>query len=199
MQSRPCQPVDPAEEPVAASALLDGFPRLPGGLRSVKTRALLAYWRALPAGPSGIPHRRAVDPIGIGSRLLPHIFLCEYRPDGILIRLQGSYLSEQAGQTMTGLVIDGTTFGSNAAAILRLYGWVRETGRPLATHENVLTTRHDIIPCEVMHLPLLRDCPTGGVEVGYVLGALDRLDWGPLPHHDLQAKEWDTIQVVDGV
>jgi len=181
------------------SRLLVGFPHVDGGLRSAQSRALLAYWRALPAGPGGIPHRRAVDPVGIGPRLLPHIFLCEYRTDGrILIRLQGSYLAEQAGQSMTGRHIDQTTFGVNAGAILTLYQAIREIGRPLATHETVLTTRNDVIPCEVMHLPLLRDAPAGGTEIGYVLGSIDRLQHGPLPRHDLQAKEFEGIHVITG-
>ncbi|MGF1626372.1 MAG: PAS domain-containing protein [Alphaproteobacteria bacterium] len=192
----------PATEPELHARLLADFPRVTGGLRSPATRGVLAYWRALVPGAGGVPHRRAVDPIGIGGRLLPHIFLCEYAADGrILIRLQGSYLAEQAGQTMTGRHIDQSTFGVNAPAILRLYETVRATRCPLATHETVLTTRHDVIPCEVLHLPLLRDAPgtSGATEIGYVLGALDRLDDGLLPRHALQAKEVESIHVVDGI
>lgn len=197
MNPKPCFVDEPDDNVGARPPTLDAFPRRAGGLISPKCRSLLDYWRGLPAGPGGIPHRRSVDPVAIGARLLPHIFLCEYLADGVLVRLQGSYLSEQAGQTMTGRRIDGTTFGANAGLILALYDWVRTAGMPLATHETVLTTRFDVIPCEVLHLPLRRDRPGGGTEIGYVLGALDRLDRRVLPRHDLHAKEFEAIQIVE--
>jgi hypothetical protein len=179
-----------------ADALLASFPRVGGGLRSAKCRGLLEHWRTLcvRAG-GGLPSRTLLDPLNIAPALLPHLFLCEYREGGgVLIRLQGTYLADQAGQTMTGLCIDASTFGEAAPVVLRLYEAIRRARRPIASHEQVLTSHGYTISCEVMHLPLLRE----DGRVGYVLGALDRIDTVVNNKGRFAARAWDAIQIVEG-
>lgn len=167
-----------------------------GGLQSARTRALLDYWKALPAVPGGVPLRRAVDPIAIGPALLPHVFLCVFLDDEkVQIRLQGSYIEEEAGQPMAGRMIDADSFGVNAPAMLDVYRAVRILARPIATHETVLTSVYRTILTEVLHLPL---CDEDG-NLTYVLGAMDRLDHQRLPSKEFFAAEWATIRIVEDV
>lgn len=169
---------------------------VPGGLQSVKTRALLDYWKCLPVGEHDVPSRRDVDPVAIGPAILPHIFLSTLLEDGqIEIRLQGTYIEEQAGQTMTGLKVDTSTYGVNAPAVRDIYHAVRSLRRPIATHETVLTSVYRTILTEVVRVPLL----DGNGQVTQVLGALDRLDDQHLPGRDFFAAEWATIRIVEDI
>lgn len=179
-----------------ADVLLASFPKVGGGLRSAKCRGLLVYWRDLSLrADGGLPSRRLLDPLNIAPALLPHLFLFEYLEDGgVLIRLQGTFLAEQAGQTMTGRCIDASTFGDAASVVLRLYEAVRRARRPIASREQVTTSHGYAISCEVLHLPLLRD----DGRVGYVVGALDRIDGIVDNHGRFAAQAWDAIQIVEG-
>ena len=169
---------------------------VPGGLQSDKTRKLLDYWRQLPTGENGVPFRRDVDPIAIGPATLPHIFLNTLLDDGeVEIRLQGTYIEEQAGQTMTGLRVDTSTFGVNAPAVRDIFHAVRSLRRPIATHETVLTSVYRTILTEVVRVPLLDDSG----RITRVLGALDRLDEQRLPVNEFFAAEWATIRIVEDI
>ncbi|MEZ5668504.1 MAG: PAS domain-containing protein [Alphaproteobacteria bacterium] len=184
----------PASDPLAALATIAG------GLVSQVTRDMLAYWGSLcERNGCRVPARSQLDPGEIPPRLLPHLFLCEFTPDGgVLIRLQGGYLSESAGQALTWRRIDRQTFGDNAAAVLQVYAAVRDTGRPIATHQRVLTTLGVPIVSEVLHLPFCRgDRPDG--PVGFVLGALDRIDNAVAGGRDARAAEWTSIEVLRSV
>ena len=92
----------------AAPEPLESFPVIAGGLRSSVTRQVLTYWRQLSMRVGGgLPPRDLLDPADISARLLPHLFLCEFLDDGgVLIRLQGSYLADRAGQALSRRRID---------------------------------------------------------------------------------------------
>ncbi|MEZ5668501.1 MAG: PAS domain-containing protein [Alphaproteobacteria bacterium] len=161
-------------EPLGAEGALDGFVRVAGGLRSDMTRGLLDFWTALRGRCGGLPTRAMVEPAAIGSRILPHIFLCEYLDDGgVLIRLQGSYLGSRAYQALTGQRIGPKSFGGNSSAILSIYNAVRALERPIGTHERSMRPDCPVIVAEVLHTPLAAE-PGGPAR--FVLGALDRID-----------------------
>ena len=158
-------------------------------LTSTVSRDIVAFWRALPR-QGRVPRRAAVDPSGIPSRLLPHVFLCGVARDPfrVTVRLQGTFLNDQTGQrNMTWREIDRDHFGAGWDRILSVYREVCLSEKPIATHERVTLADGREIVNEVVHLPLAAEHG----DISFVFGTLDRIEPGPDPLFTAaEATEW---------
>lgn len=163
-------------------------------LKSEINRKLLLCWQNL-LGPSDcMPPRSAYSPTDIPPAVLPHVFLCQVSKDPfeVLVRLQGTYLTERAGQHYSGQLIDAATFGENYEAILDGYRQVCREKVPLVTEERVESPNGRTVITEVLHLPLAGDA--AGNEVAYVTGSLDIIGGNSKSWIDFQAQRWSVIR-----
>lgn len=163
-------------------------------LKSEINRQLLSYWQSLSGPSSSLPQRTAYSPIDIPPPVLPHVFLCQisHDPFEVLIRLQGTYLAERAGQHYSGKRIDATTFGENYQDILDGYRLVCRERAPLMTEQRVESLNGRSVITEVLQLPLAGDGDQN--EVAYVTGSLDIIGGNAKAWTDFQAAEWSVLQ-----
>lgn len=163
-------------------------------LKSEINRKLLLCWQNLAGASDVIPPRSAYSPLDIPPVVLPHVFLCQITRDPfqVLIRLQGTYLAERAGQHYGGKLIDAVTFGDNYQTILEGYRQVCQEQAPLVTEERVESPEGQIVKTEVLHLPLGGDRPEQGVA--FVTGSLDIIGGNSKSWVDFQAQKWSVIR-----
>ncbi len=86
--------------------------------------ALLSYWNAK-RGASPLPARRDIDPLEMGSELLPHLVLCDLFERGtrVRFRLVGTAVVKRLGIDPTGKFLDDAATGGyrdRLAALHRL-------------------------------------------------------------------------------
>ena len=86
--------------------------------------ALLDYWQ-MKRGNRTMPERRDIDPLEMGSYLLPHLVLCDLFDRGtrVRFRLVGTVVVKRLGADPTGKYLDAAVSGAYlevAAALHRL-------------------------------------------------------------------------------
>ena len=163
-------------------------------LKSEVNCKLLSYWQGLIEATEVMPKRVDYSPIDIPPDVLPHVFLCQITPVPfqVLIRLQGTYIVERAGQHHSGRMIDAETFGEDYQAVIEGYRRVYQERVPLVTEERVESPDGLNVVMEVLHLPLagseVRD------EVSYVTGSLDIIGGNSKSWMDFQAQRWSVLR-----
>jgi hypothetical protein len=103
-------------------------------------REVLGYWHRQCAGRK-LPRPSDIDPIGLGSRVLPHIVLVDVEPEGGLrYRLCGTSITVEVGRDLKGERVDG--FHPDRAYgdwLLSLYHRCIATARPLYSESTYLS------------------------------------------------------------
>lgn len=136
-------------------------------------RAFLDHWTGLCAADGTPPLRSMLDPLSVDTRVLPHLFLTEIETDPfkVIIRLQGEFLINQAGQNLRNKAIGPDTFGENWRAVEAIYRDVVENQKASITMERQ-TGPHDWhFVAEILHAPLIGE--DGAVT--HVCGSFDRI------------------------
>src|SRR5262245_23577647 len=111
-------------------------PQVPNALKDEPTlRALYLYWDGKRAGRA-VPDRRDVDPLEIGSALLPNVALVDLIDGGKRVRnrLVGTAIVERWRMDTTGKHMDELTSGSYSEFIHSLYQDVVRHRRPIYSH-----------------------------------------------------------------
>ncbi|WP_282605567.1 PAS domain-containing protein [Pelagibius sp. Alg239-R121] len=163
-------------------------------LKSEINAKLLSYWQSLITAPETMPTRPAYCPIDMPREILPHVFLCQISPDPfeVLIRLQGTYIVERAGQHHSGKTITAETFGTDYRAVKQVYRKVYEEAVPLVTEERVASPDGLYVVMEVLHLPLADgDCKD---KVSFVTGSLDIIGGNSKSWMEFRAQQWSVIR-----
>ncbi|MBI3515882.1 MAG: PAS domain-containing protein [Proteobacteria bacterium] len=131
-------------------------------------RALYAYWRRIHP-PDGLPGRQHFDPAAVVA-LLPNIVLVEVQRDPLRFRyrLLGSRIDSVNGKNLSGQWLDEAYADhAKAAALLREYAQVVETGQPIwRRSEPRVVPMPDCRAIEVLRLPLASD----GQAIDMILG-----------------------------
>lgn len=163
-------------------------------LKSEINRKLLFCWQSLPGASGGLPARSDYSPTDIPPVVLPHVFLCQITPDPfqVLIRLQGTYLAERAGQKYSGRLIDAATFGDNYQAILEVYRLVWQEQTPLVTEQRIQSPDGQTVITEVLHLPLAGN--GAEKEVAFVTGSLDIIGGNSRSWTNFTAQSWSVLR-----
>ncbi|MBL4906647.1 MAG: PAS domain-containing protein [Sneathiella sp.] len=143
------------------------------GFSGEHTQQLMRHWLDLQKGRN-VPKRSDIDPIALGGKLLPHIFLCSvsYHPFTVYYRLQGTFINDRLGQNFKGMKIGPETFGNAAQEISDMYQRVAVDQTPILSHEMILSSAGTERRIEVIHLPLADE--TG--KTGFIVGAIDILN-----------------------
>ena len=151
-------------------------------------KGIYDYWRSLPQC-KGLPMKSALDPIGIPSEFLPHIFLVqlEYNPFSALVRLQGTYLNYSLGQHFTDKYVDESTFGDSAATILASYEEAATKRMAYVSQEEVHSSSQKRILIEAIHLPMVDD----EGDVKFIFGALSRLSGADRIDQEFRGHHWE--------
>lgn len=141
-----------------------------------RLHAVLGYWSGKKGGRP-MPARRDIDPLELGSGILPHLMLVDVEAGPrFRYRLFGTVVSEHFGMDATGRYIDEVMIGQYKDFILGLYGDVIAMKKPVYStsvygpqaERNMLTQR--------LMLPLSGD----GKNVDMVLGCQVFLYGSPL-------------------
>ncbi len=161
------------------------------------TEKLMKYWLDLPGQPN-LPNRSDIDPVSIGTKILPHIFLCSVQldPFEVYFRLQGTFINDLLGQNFKGKKVGPETFGDDADDILELYKRVSEDQRPILSRELIKSAMGTERLIEVIHLPLAGERKDGNVQ--FILGAIDVLNWDRSQSETFVSRHW-VIQTTNAL
>lgn len=132
-------------------------------------REMAAFWRALPAGPDGVPHRDSFDPADVPAHLLPNLFLASVGETAprYRYRLVGTAITNFTGRDLTGLPIDESTYGEFADAAIFFFDQVVELRRPIGLKGNAYwVAGGEWMAVELIAMPLATD----DAVVGRILG-----------------------------
>lgn len=138
---------------------------------------LAAYWSAKRGGER-LPPRRAIDPLDMPRRLLPHLALAEPTGEGMAVRfrLLGTELVQRAGRDDTGRTSADILQGGYRDYIETLYATVIAEGRPLYAESTRVWAEEGTGRVRRLMLPVTADDLTG--SVAFVLSAQS---WAPAP------------------
>ena len=138
-----------------------------------KLAAILAYWRNLV--PAGLPGRQHIDPITIGTGLLPHIFLTDVLDGGARFRLRliGTHIVSHAGTDDTGQELDATVVPRLRDTIIGHYRLVALERRPLCHRSEFVGQDKRVYRYDRLLLPMAADGETvdmifGGAVFGHL-------------------------------
>jgi hypothetical protein len=92
--------------------------------------SLFRYWDHQ-RGARDMPERRDIDPVEMGSAVLPHVVLVEFVGDRVRYRLAGTELVRRFGRDFTGLYMDEVIAGSYLDFINELFADMREHRAPV--------------------------------------------------------------------
>lgn len=131
---------------------------------------LAAYWSAQRGGDR-LPPRRAIDPLDMPRRLLPHLALAEPAGEGsaIRFRLLGTELVQRAGRDDTGKTSAEILQGAYRDHIESLYATVIAEGRPLYAESTRVWAEEGAGRVRRLLLPVTADDLTG--RIAFVLSA----------------------------
>jgi hypothetical protein len=97
-------------------------------LEEPRFAALFRYWNTI-RGPREMPARRDLDPVALGSALLPHVAIIELGEAGSRprFRLVGTEIVQRFGREFTGRYLEEFLSGSYLAHLTSLYRelWLR--------------------------------------------------------------------------
>lgn len=127
---------------------------------------LVAYWRRLV--PNGLPGRQHVDPIVIGSTLLPHVFLADVLEGARRFRwrLIGTHIVNHAASDDTGRDLDTTIASEMRETIIGHYREVAALRKPICHRSEFIGRDRRIYRYERALMPLATD----GTTVDMILG-----------------------------
>ena len=127
---------------------------------------LVAYWRHLVS--SGLPGRQHLDPVMIGSALLPHVFLADVLDGGERFRwrLIGTHIVNHAASDDTGRNLDATIAPAMRETIIGHYREIVRTRRPVCHRSEFVGRDRRVYRYDRVLLPLATD----GDLVDMVLG-----------------------------
>lgn len=127
---------------------------------------LVAYWRRLV--PAGLPGRQHVDPVEIGSALLPHIFLADVLDGGRRFRwrLIGTHIVNHAASDDTGRDLDATIAPAMRETIIGHYRETVTTCRPICHRSEFIGRDRRVYRYDRVLMPLAAD----GNAVDMILG-----------------------------
>ncbi len=127
---------------------------------------LVAYWRRLV--PDGLPGRQHLDPIAIGSALLPHVFLADVVDGGRRIRwrLIGTHIVNHAASDDTGRYLDAAIAPAMRETIIGHYRDTIRTRNPVCHRSEFVGRDRRIYRYDRVLMPLATD----GSTVDMVLG-----------------------------
>lgn len=138
---------------------------------------LAAYWSAKRGG-AALPARRAIDPLDMPRRLLPHLALAE--PTGedrvVRFRLVGTELVQRARRDDTGKTSAETLQGPYRDYVEGLYATVIEKAQPLYVESTQVWPEEGMSRVRRLLLPVGGDDLSG--RVAFVLSAQS---WNPVP------------------
>lgn len=131
-----------------------------------KLATLLAFWRGLV--PSGLPGRQHLDPIAIGTALLPYVFLADVLDGGQRFRwrLIGTHIVSHAGTDDTGKELGATVGPGTRDAILGHYRQVAQNRQPLCHRSEFVGQDGRVYRYDRLLLPMASD----GATVDMILG-----------------------------
>lgn len=131
---------------------------------------LAAYWSAKRDGDR-LPPRRAIDPLDMPRRLLPHLALAEPTGDDMTVRfrLLGTELVQRAGRDNTGKTSAEILEGAYREHIETLYATVIAEARPLYAESTRIWNEEGTGRVRRLFLPVTADDLTG--RVAFVLSA----------------------------
>ncbi len=142
--------------------------RCDGAARERCTRGLLRlhdYWTAK-RGNRAFPSRADIDPLELGSRLLPHVFLIDVLPgrqsglQDFRFRLTGTRVDEIHGQSLTGKMPHDIRTPEIAQAAENQCRRVVQRRLPSCEHVALLAQDHSFWHFERLMLPLSDDGET---------------------------------------
>lgn len=138
---------------------------------------LVAYWRHLV--PAGLPGRQHVDPVMIGSTLLPHVFLADVLDGGSRFRwrLIGTHIVNHAASDDTGRDLDATVSPAMRETIIGHYRETISTCRPICHRSEFIGRDRRVYRYDRVLMPLAAD----GSAVDMILGGAV---FGRLPDAD---------------
>lgn len=142
---------------------------------------LAAYWSAKRGGDR-LPPRRAIDPLDMPRRLLPHLSLAEATGEGATIRyrLLGTELVLRAGRDHTGKTSAEILEGGYRDYIETLYMTVINEACPLYAESTRVWAEDGVGRVRRLLLPVTADDLSG--RVAFVLAAQS---WTVAPESDL--------------
>jgi len=92
--------------------------------------SLFRYWETR-RGARAMPERRDIDPVGMGSAVLPNVALAEFVGSRVRYRLAGTEIVRRFGRDFTGEFMDELMTGSYLAFINDLFENMREHRAPV--------------------------------------------------------------------
>lgn len=127
---------------------------------------LADYWRGLAS--EGLPGRQHVDPVAMGSALLPHLFLAEVFDGGERFRwrLIGTHIVRFAGSDDTGQDLSASIAPAIRDTIIDHYRRVVRERRPLCHRSEFMGRDRRVYRYERLLLPIAAD----GTTVDMILG-----------------------------
>jgi len=94
-------------------------------------RIAYEYWQSI-SRAGALPRRAAIDPVELGSRVLPHVILIDVEPDfRFRYRLIGNAVLQIFGVNYTGRYIDELGLGAVFDEIIAFYRHVCERRNPV--------------------------------------------------------------------
>lgn len=149
--------------------------------------ALYVYWDEL-RGERAAPDRGDVDPLEIGSALLPNVALVDLIDGGKRVRnrLVGTAIVDRWRQDTTGKFMDEVTSGSYSEFIHSLYQDVVKHRRPVYSHSTFRWDVSGYLRTHRLYMPLTE----GGNEI--VVGLVGQTFSG------LRGDTGDTLRLILG-
>lgn len=127
----------------------------------------VSYWQKLAI--NGTPSRRAIDPVELGARILPHVFLADVLTGEprFIFRLAGSAIEREFG-FLKGRTLDDLNLGTELQQIKNQYNDAISEKSPVYCVQNFASQDHRRRNYKRAVMPLC----TGGKEIDGLFGAI---------------------------
>lgn len=159
-----------------------------------RLHSVLGYWSAK-RGERPMPARRDIDPLELGTAILPHLMLVDVEPGPrFRYRLFGTAVSEAFGMDATGRYIDVVMVGKYKDFLLGLYADLIAMKKPVYS-TSIYGTRRDMkMWTQRLLLPLSSD----GDAVDMVLACQVFLHGSPLKTLTVRLAQ-DKAEPIDNI
>jgi hypothetical protein len=139
--------------------------------------ALYRYWQKR-RGERRMPDRRDIDPLDLGTALLPHLGMMDILEGGARVRyrLLGTAIVERWGSDPTGRTLDEVMSGTYCAYIYSLYRTLVQARAPVFSESLFRWDAEGYLRTRRLYLPLTH----GGSDVAIAL--IGQVFLGPAQH-----------------